>query len=529
MRTTAPREREVAGHPPASRSLAPVVLSLLLLAASGAQANPGGGPTGCVHLCPAVWTNYVLYGTIANCVVGIGVSSTPPYNRDVAVIPGSTIDCGPLEVHVTQYDLTVTEGGFLLLGKRVLVSGSGNRIAGLCSTVYDKHGFRLVTTNGIDVTSGGELTTTCQQGGGYMELRTDTNVTLGGSALTANAQYGPGGEVVIRADGNITVTSAIEARNTSTSGYYEGGGIVLDGKDVTIQASLSATGTNKPGGRIHVDASGNLTVNTGGTIDASGAQSDADGGEIKLEANGTLVTSRPIKAQGAGATSYGGAISIVGSAVDVDNDVKANGGKSGGSIEVESRGGALRIANAASAPITLDVTRSSNNAGDGGDLSVRSRGGDVSLTSYADLNASGAGSGSAGSIEVAGVGITAATSSSIRADSSASGEGGDVIIRARGPLTLSGAVTATNGGYVTILHRDANPSTGGVTCPSSTCDLTRDQWMPAPCGDGIKRAGVEQCDGPDLGGATCQSIGGFSGGTLACSSTCTFNTSGCTP
>lgn len=505
-----------------------VLLGVALVTGTG-RANPGGGPTGCVHLCPSVWNAYVLYGTLAPCVVGIGVSSTPPYDRDVAGIPGSTIDCGPLEVHVTQYDLTVTDGGFLLLGKRVLVSGSGNRIAGLCNTSYTKHGFRLVTTNGVDVTSGGELTTTCTQGGGYMELRTDTNVTLGGSTMTANAQSGPGGEVVVRAKGNITVTSAIEAKNTGTSGYYEGGGIVLNGKDVTVQASLSATGTNKPGGRIYVDASGNLAINSGGTIDASGTQSGADGGEIDLEAQGTLVTSRPIKTQGAGTTSYGGAITIVGSAVDIDNDVKANGGKSGGSIEVESRGGALRIANAASAPITLDVTRSSNNAGDGGDLVVRSRGGDVTLTSYADLNASGSGSGSGGSIELSGVGVTAATSSSVRADASSGGSGGSVIVRARGALTLSGAVTASNGGYVTVLHRDPSPSTGGITCPSSTCDLTRDQWMRAPCGDGIKRAGVESCDGADLGGATCQSVGSYSGGTLTCSSTCAFDTSGCTP
>jgi len=37
----------------------------------------------------------------------------------------------------------------------------------------------------------------------------------------------------------------------------------------------------------------------------------------------------------------------------------------------------------------------------------------------------------------------------------------------------------------------------------------------------------EQCDGINLGGATCASQG-FAGGTLACSATCTFNTSQCT-
>ncbi|MGO9838652.1 MAG: hypothetical protein ACLP1X_31110 [Polyangiaceae bacterium] len=38
---------------------------------------------------------------------------------------------------------------------------------------------------------------------------------------------------------------------------------------------------------------------------------------------------------------------------------------------------------------------------------------------------------------------------------------------------------------------------------------------------------AESCDGTDLGGATCAS-NGFSGGTLACTSLCTFDTNGCT-
>jgi hypothetical protein len=45
------------------------------------------------------------------------------------------------------------------------------------------------------------------------------------------------------------------------------------------------------------------------------------------------------------------------------------------------------------------------------------------------------------------------------------------------------------------------------------------------CGNNKKETG-EQCDGNDLGGATCQSLG-YSGGTLSCRPDCTFNTSGC--
>lgn len=48
------------------------------------------------------------------------------------------------------------------------------------------------------------------------------------------------------------------------------------------------------------------------------------------------------------------------------------------------------------------------------------------------------------------------------------------------------------------------------------------------CGDGIIN-GPEQCEGDNLDGATCQSIG-FGGGTLSCSpSTCLFDNSSCYP
>jgi len=46
-----------------------------------------------------------------------------------------------------------------------------------------------------------------------------------------------------------------------------------------------------------------------------------------------------------------------------------------------------------------------------------------------------------------------------------------------------------------------------------------------PCGDGA-RQGDEVCDGEELGDATCADEG-FSGGVLACSDSCAFDTSGC--
>lgn len=46
------------------------------------------------------------------------------------------------------------------------------------------------------------------------------------------------------------------------------------------------------------------------------------------------------------------------------------------------------------------------------------------------------------------------------------------------------------------------------------------------CGDGTVNAFGETCDGADLGGATCESLG-FNAGSLACLPSCAFDTSGC--
>ncbi|MBU1244219.1 hypothetical protein KKD52_15055 [Myxococcota bacterium] len=46
------------------------------------------------------------------------------------------------------------------------------------------------------------------------------------------------------------------------------------------------------------------------------------------------------------------------------------------------------------------------------------------------------------------------------------------------------------------------------------------------CGDAVVQAAFEDCEGEDLGGATCQDQG-FYRGTLACGDDCTFDTTGC--
>ena len=68
----------------------------------------------------------------------------------------------------------------------------------------------------------------------------------------------------------------------------------------------------------------------------------------------------------------------------------------------------------------------------------------------------------------------------------------------------------------------------GILACSSSCTFDTSSCSNDPgavCGNGIAETG-EDCDGFDLGGATCQSLG-FDQGTLACGGLCGFDTSGC--
>lgn len=71
---------------------------------------------------------------------------------------------------------------------------------------------------------------------------------------------------------------------------------------------------------------------------------------------------------------------------------------------------------------------------------------------------------------------------------------------------------------------------GGSVCGNNKCEIDENgdncpQDCQTVCGNG-KKEGSEECDGMDLGGATCESLG-FAGGILGCSSECKYLTLNC--
>ncbi|MBI5508748.1 MAG: hypothetical protein HY903_08335 [Deltaproteobacteria bacterium] len=70
-------------------------------------------------------------------------------------------------------------------------------------------------------------------------------------------------------------------------------------------------------------------------------------------------------------------------------------------------------------------------------------------------------------------------------------------------------------------------TSGTLACqPDCRFDTTACVGTPAVCGDTVKN-GLEECDAADLGGRGCQDLG-YTGGTLACDNSCSYDPRGCT-
>lgn len=102
----------------------------------------------------------------------------------------------------------------------------------------------------------------------------------------------------------------------------------------------------------------------------------------------------------------------------------------------------------------------------------------------------------------------------------------DIIDNSLGGYTSEVSLHAAFGGS----GGPSGPVCGNSICESgeTTASCAGDCPAAPSCGDGIV-SGTEQCDTANLAGKTCTTVpGGFTGGTLSCTGSCTFNTSACT-
>lgn len=106
-----------------------------------------------------------------------------------------------------------------------------------------------------------------------------------------------------------------------------------------------------------------------------------------------------------------------------------------------------------------------------------------------------------------------------------SGSGGD-FARCDTQLAAKWTTAESAGGLNCPTTGDRASIQGVVTAHSATVAALLSGSGGPVCGDDAINVAGEQCDGSDLGGATCASLG-LLGGTLACSGSCTLDASGC--
>ncbi len=105
------------------------------------------------------------------------------------------------------------------------------------------------------------------------------------------------------------------------------------------------------------------------------------------------------------------------------------------------------------------------------------------------------------------------------------GSGIDLDGNARVGTPDAGAYESTVGGSPQCSDGLDNDGDGKTDYPDDNGCQNANDTTEALCGDGFIDAG-EQCDGSNLGGQTCTDLG-YTQGTLACTTSCTYDESGC--
>lgn len=224
--------------------------------------------------------------------------------RAVDVTPGSILDFGARAFRIAPNGrLSAGAGDTLVIRARTITLQPGALIRGPI-TVAVGVTIRIETTQDILIQRSGQTRARIEVQGrtsaGLIEL-TGRNVDLAGELRADGTTIdASGGEVEIAAAGALTMTGDINASgglagSGGSVGITTGGALVASGIDVS---------GGSDGGFLTLTSGGALT--TTGVLNASGTAGESAGGDVTLDAEGTVVIGARIAAQGTGSLTGGG-------------------------------------------------------------------------------------------------------------------------------------------------------------------------------------------------------------------------------
>ncbi|MBI3786307.1 MAG: hypothetical protein HY270_23200 [Deltaproteobacteria bacterium] len=389
-------------------------------------------------------------------------------------------------------------------GGRITVSAAGNITSGAGSEFTATGGYVSVDGGGeVDLDSGanislGDVIDVSGSAGGVVNVTADLDVSVNTIRGNGTGDTGPAGTLTIGAGHNVQVLGQLVFRGSEYN-LYSGG----DGGAITITATF-----------------GNINVTQ--DIFAEGGAPDGDGGDIDIEAPGSITTQTGaiVSSRANGGAGVGGTLTFVaGVNLSTVGMLDVSGGGGGGSLDVDAGGNIT---------LTGDVELNGRyNEGFGGDISMGAgEAGGGTLTVQGDVNVGGGtcdidGCGDAGTIDLRACNLT--VSATGRVIARATGVSGQISLTANEQLRIDGTVNATktqtsgvDGGSVfsyptrkppVIRVNGVLPAPTLVDLPTCSASLIDNCLLPCPtCGNGVVEY-PEQCD--DGGATSCDGCSAF--------------------
>jgi len=443
-----------------------------------------------------------------------------------------TIDAlGNVDIQRTSGIAAIDAGGNASSGRIAIDAGGSVNVSGrldVSGLGADSDAGIITVDAGTTITFGDSSTLSARgtfgQVGGDITLIAGGNVVVG--AALVDVDGGDAGSVAIITAGTITM-KGVAATGLGTGfvqDFGSGGYLDFTGSAITVNGSIDADGTSDGcGGCIALTATfGAVTVNGSIGADSVSPFEGGPGGGIAINATGTVTipSGGSLSAIGNGAFGCGGAIDIegrLGVNLAGTGSLDTSGGGGGGFLCVFSDSDINIAKQVKSAGVAA--------AGGGGEIQINAglfAGGNVTISNVVDATGGGCGiegCGVGGGVSIEGCNVNLTASGGV--DTRAPDGTGDITITAREALTIAGSVdsrfTGASGshGQITFSHRTgivpsitgsvlpqvpasppapANPSIESHATCTGPSTPTADCLSPCPtCGDGIL-AYPETCD-----------------------------------